>query len=38
LRCRDHVFPAINVLDVLVIVRDGHIIDTWAVTARGKIR
>ena len=34
----NHICPAINLHDELVIVRDGHVIDTWAVTARGKIR
>jgi D-serine deaminase-like pyridoxal phosphate-dependent protein len=34
----NHICPAINLHDELVIVRDGHVIDTWPVTARGKIR
>jgi len=34
----NHICPAINLHDELVIVRDGDVVDTWPVTARGKIR
>ena len=34
----NHICPAINLHDELVIVRDGRVIDTWPVTARGRIR
>ena len=34
----NHICPAINLHDELVIVRDGFVVDTWPVTARGKIR
>ena len=34
----NHICPAINLHDELVIVRDGRIVDVWPVTARGKIR
>ncbi len=34
----NHICPAVNLMDELAIVRDGRVIDTWRVTARGKIR
>jgi D-serine deaminase-like pyridoxal phosphate-dependent protein len=34
----NHICPAINLHDELVIVRDGFVVDTWRVAARGKIR
>jgi D-serine deaminase-like pyridoxal phosphate-dependent protein len=34
----NHICPAINLHDELVIVRDGVVVDTWPVAARGKIR
>lgn len=34
----NHVCPAINLTDELVIVRDGQVVDTWTVAARGKVR
>ena len=34
----NHICPAVNLTDELVIVRDGAIIDCWPVTARGKVR
>jgi D-serine deaminase-like pyridoxal phosphate-dependent protein len=34
----NHVCPSVNLMDELVIVRDGQVIDTWRVAARGKIR
>ncbi len=32
----NHICPAVNLADELVIVRDGHITDTWKIAARGK--
>jgi D-serine deaminase-like pyridoxal phosphate-dependent protein len=34
----NHICPSVNLMDELVIVRDGQQIDTWKVAARGKIR
>jgi D-serine deaminase-like pyridoxal phosphate-dependent protein len=34
----NHICPSVNLMDELVIVRDGLVIDTWRVAARGKIR
>jgi D-serine deaminase-like pyridoxal phosphate-dependent protein len=34
----NHICPAVNLHDDLVIVRNGHVVDTWKVAARGKIR
>ena len=32
----NHVCPAVNLTDELVMVRDGHVVDRWPVAARGK--
>ncbi|MGI8475738.1 MAG: alanine racemase [Thermomicrobiales bacterium] len=34
----NHICPSINLMDELFVIRDGKLIDTWAVAARGKIR
>jgi D-serine deaminase-like pyridoxal phosphate-dependent protein len=34
----NHICPAVNLTDELLIVRDGHVIDCWPVAARGKVR
>jgi D-serine deaminase-like pyridoxal phosphate-dependent protein len=34
----NHICPAVNLTDELVIVRDGHVVDRWPVAARGKVR
>src|SRR4051794_20530218 len=34
----NHICPAVNLTDELVIVRDGHLVDRWPVAARGKVR
>lgn len=34
----NHVCPTVNLMDELIIVRDGSVIDTWSVAARGKVR
>jgi D-serine deaminase-like pyridoxal phosphate-dependent protein len=34
----NHICPAVNLTDELVIVRDGHVIDRWPVAARGKVQ
>ncbi|MBA3644376.1 MAG: alanine racemase [Chloroflexota bacterium] len=34
----NHVCPTINLTDELFILRDGKVIDTWKVAARGKVR
>lgn len=33
----NHVCPVINLFDELAVVRDGHVIDTWPVQARGHL-
>jgi D-serine deaminase-like pyridoxal phosphate-dependent protein len=34
----NHICPAVNLTDELVIIRAGHVIDRWPVAARGKVR
>jgi D-serine deaminase-like pyridoxal phosphate-dependent protein len=34
----NHICPAVNLTDELVIVRNGHVVDRWPVAARGKVR
>ena len=34
----NHICPAVNLTDELVMVRDGHVVDRWPVAARGKVR
>jgi D-serine deaminase-like pyridoxal phosphate-dependent protein len=34
----NHICPAVNLTDELTIVRDGHVVDRWAVAARGKVQ
>jgi D-serine deaminase-like pyridoxal phosphate-dependent protein len=34
----NHICPTVNLMDELLIVRDGKVIDTWKVAARGKVR
>ncbi len=34
----NHVCPTVNLMDELLIAREGRIIDTWKVAARGKVR
>jgi len=34
----NHVCPTVNLMDELLIARDGQIIDTWKVAARGRVR
>lgn len=34
----NHICPAINLNDELLVARDGQIVDTWRVAARGKVR
>jgi D-serine deaminase-like pyridoxal phosphate-dependent protein len=34
----NHICPAVNLTDELIIVDDGRVIDRWAVAARGKVR
>jgi D-serine deaminase-like pyridoxal phosphate-dependent protein len=34
----NHICPAVNLMEELVIVNDGRVTDTWPVAARGKIR
>lgn len=34
----NHICPTVNLMDELLIVRDGRVIDAWQVAARGKIR
>jgi D-serine deaminase-like pyridoxal phosphate-dependent protein len=34
----NHICPAVNLTDELVIVRNGHVVDRWPVAARGKVQ
>ena len=34
----NHICPSINLMNDVSVVRDGHVIATWTVAARGKIR
>jgi len=34
----NHVCPTVNLQDEMYVVRDGEVVDTWPVVARGKIR
>ncbi len=34
----NHICPTVNLMDEMLIVRDGHIVDTWKIAARGKVR
>jgi D-serine deaminase-like pyridoxal phosphate-dependent protein len=34
----NHICPAVNLTDELVMVRDGHVVDHWPVAARGKVQ
>jgi D-serine deaminase-like pyridoxal phosphate-dependent protein len=34
----NHICPAVNLTDELVMVRAGHVVDRWPVAARGKVR
>jgi D-serine deaminase-like pyridoxal phosphate-dependent protein len=34
----NHICPTVNLMDELLIARDGRIIDTWKVAARGMVR
>ncbi len=34
----NHICPTVNLMDELLIVRDGLVIDAWPVAARGKVR
>jgi D-serine deaminase-like pyridoxal phosphate-dependent protein len=34
----NHICPAVNLTDELVVVRDGHVVDRWPVSARGKVQ
>jgi D-serine deaminase-like pyridoxal phosphate-dependent protein len=34
----NHVCPTVNLMDEMLIVRDGHVVDRWEIAARGKVR
>lgn len=34
----NHICPTVNLMDELFIVRDGHVVDSWRIAARGKVR
>ena len=34
----NHICPTVNLMDELFLVRDGHVVDTWKIAARGKVR
>jgi D-serine deaminase-like pyridoxal phosphate-dependent protein len=34
----NHICPTVNLMDELYIARDGRIVDTWRIAARGKVR
>ena len=35
---QNHICPAVNLTDELIMVRNGHVVDRWPVAARGKVR
>jgi D-serine deaminase-like pyridoxal phosphate-dependent protein len=34
----NHVCPAVNLHDEMLIIRDGQVVDTWKIAARGKVK
>jgi D-serine deaminase-like pyridoxal phosphate-dependent protein len=34
----NHICPAVNLTDELVVIHNGHVVDHWPVAARGKVR
>ena len=34
----NHVCPTVNLMDELTIVRDGKVVDSWPIAARGKVQ
>lgn len=34
----NHICPTVNLMDEMLIVRDGHVVDAWTIAARGKVR
>jgi D-serine deaminase-like pyridoxal phosphate-dependent protein len=34
----NHVCPTVNLMDEMLIVRAGHVVDQWTIAARGKVR
>ncbi len=34
----NHICPTVNLMDEMLIVRDGHVVDSWTISARGKVR
>lgn len=34
----NHICPTVNLMNELFLVRDGHIVDTWTIAARGQVR
>ena len=34
----NHICPTVNLMDELLIVQAGHVVDRWAVAARGMVR
>ncbi len=34
----NHICPTVNLMDEMFIVRDRHIVDSWQIAARGKVR
>jgi len=34
----NHICPSVNLMDEIHVVREGRVVETWAVTARGKVR
>ncbi len=34
----NHICPTVNLMDEMFLVRDGHVVDSWKIAARGKVR
>ena len=34
----NHVCPSVNLHDEMLIIRDGKVVDTWKIAARGKVK
>lgn len=33
----NHICPTVNLMDEMLIIRDGQVVDTWKIAARGKV-
>lgn len=34
----NHICPTVNLMDEMLIIRDGQVVDTWKIAARGMVR